>query len=142
MRTKVGRLASRARAPWAASQPRAGDCDKLGEDVMAFEDKRRTKRFDVQLAVRVRRGDEEVSGMTQNLSLGGMLASVDFEPAVQLGDKVRVSFCVPQLAEPIEVEAEVRWTAGTGTGFQFAAGLRAKQTWALGKFFDSLANGS
>jgi len=109
---------------------------------MAFEDKRRTKRFDVQLALRVQRGDEEVIGMTQNLSLGGMLASAEFEPALQLGDKVQVSFAVPQLADPILVEAEVRWAAPTGIGLQFSAGLRAKQTWALGKFLDSLANGS
>ncbi|MGH1348267.1 MAG: PilZ domain-containing protein [Nannocystales bacterium] len=112
------------------------------QDVMAFEDKRRTRRFDVQLALRVRRGDEDVTGMTQNLSLGGMLASVPFEPPLRLGDKVRVSFSVPQLSEPIEVDAEVRWTAGSGIGLQFAAGLRAKQTWALGKFLDSLGSGA
>lgn len=109
---------------------------------MAFEDKRRTKRFDVQLALRISRGDEVVTGMTQNLSLGGMLASVDIDPPLQLGDKVQVSFSVPQLADPVEVEAEVRWTAGAVIGLQFAAGLRAKQTWALGKFLESLASGS
>lgn len=80
--------------------------------------------------------------MTQNLSLGGMLASIDFEPALALGQSVHVSFSVPQLAEPIEVEAEVRWTAGAVIGLQFSTGLRAKQTWALGKFLESLANAS
>lgn len=109
---------------------------------MAFEDKRRTKRFDVQLAVRVRRGDEDATGVTQNLSLGGMLASVGFEPALKLGERVQVSFSVPQLAEPVEAEAEVRWIAGAVTGLQFATGLRAKQTWALGKFLESLARAS
>jgi hypothetical protein len=109
---------------------------------MTFEDKRRTKRFDVQLALRVRRGDEEVTGMTQNLSLGGMLASVAFEPALQVGDKVHVTFSVPQLADPIEAQAEVRWMAAPAVGLQFVTGLRAKQTWALGKFLESLASGS
>lgn len=80
--------------------------------------------------------------MSQNLSLGGMLGSVGFEPALALGESVHVSFSVPQLAEPIEVEAEVRWTAGAVIGLQFSTGLRAKQTWALGKFLDSLANAS
>ncbi len=109
---------------------------------MAFEDKRRTKRFDVQLAVRVRRVDEEVTGITQNLSLGGMLVQVGFEPALELGDRVQASFSVPQLGESIEIEAEVRWTAGAVVGLQFSTGLRAKQTWALGKFLESLVNPS
>ena len=106
---------------------------------MAFEDKRRAKRFDVQLALRVRRGETSSTGMTQNLSLGGMLASVGIEPSLQLGEHVHVSFSVPQLAEPIEVEADVRWTAGAVIGIQFSTGLRAKQAWALGKFLESLA---
>ena len=79
--------------------------------------------------------------MTQNLSLGGMLASVGFEPPLQLSDRVLVSFSVPQLKESIEVEAEVRWTARGVIGLQFSAGLRAKQTWALGKFLEALAKG-
>lgn len=109
---------------------------------MAFEDKRRSKRFDVQLALRVRRGDDEVTGMTQNLSLGGMLASVAIEPALEVGDRVHVGFSVPQLPDPIEAEAEVRWVASGSIGLQFVTGLRAKHTWALGKFLDSLASGS
>lgn len=109
---------------------------------MAFEDKRRTKRFDVQLALRVRRGEQHITGMTQNLSRGGMLASVAVEPALKLGESLLVSFSVPKLQEPIEVEAEVRWTAGAVIGLQFSTGLRAKQTWALGKFLASLANAS
>jgi len=109
---------------------------------MAFEDKRRTKRFDVQLALKVQRGDEALVGMTRNLSLGGMLASVAVEPGWQMGERVEVSFSLPQLSEAIEVEAEVRWTAPDAVGLQFVTGLRAKQTWALGKFLESLASGS
>lgn len=106
---------------------------------MAFEDKRRTKRFDVQLALRVRRGEEEITGMTENLSLGGLLGSAAFEPPLEVGDRVHLAFSVPQLDGPIEVEAEVRWMKGASVGFQFVTGLRAKHTWALGKFLDALA---
>lgn len=109
---------------------------------MAFEDKRRTKRFDVQLALRVRRGDEEVTAMTQNLSLGGMLANVPLDPVLQMGERVHVSFSVPQIPDPIEADAEVRWTNGASAGLQFVTGLRAKHTWALGKFLEGLASGS
>ncbi len=109
---------------------------------MAFEDKRRSKRFDVQLALRVRRGEETVAGMTQNVSLGGMLASVPLEPQPGIGDRMMVSFSVPVLPEPIEVEAEVRWIRGGALGLQFTTGLRAKQTWAIGKFLETLASGS
>lgn len=109
---------------------------------MTFEDKRRTKRFDVQLALRVRRGEAEATGITQNLSRGGLLATVALDPPLQVGERVQVAFSVPQLAEPIEVEAEVRWMAAPAVGLQFVTGLRAKQTWALGKFLESLASGS
>lgn len=109
---------------------------------MGFEDKRRSQRFDVQLALRVRRGDEEVTGMTQNLSLGGLLANVPLDPVLQMGERVHIAFSVPQISDPIEADAEVRWTSGDSAGLQFVTGLRAKHTWALGKFLESLANGS
>ncbi len=107
---------------------------------MAFEDKRRSQRFDVQLELRVVRGDDEVTGMTQNLSRGGMLASVPLDPAPAMGERMRVSFAVPELQEAIEVEAEVRWISGGAIGLQFTTGLRAKQTWALGRFLETLAS--
>ena len=106
---------------------------------MAFEDKRRSQRFDVQLALQVRRGEQEVTGLTENLSLGGLLASVAFEPALAVGDRVHLAFSLPQYEGPIEVEAEVRWAKGASLGFQFVTGLRAKHTWALGKFLEALA---
>ncbi|MEM6292381.1 MAG: PilZ domain-containing protein [Myxococcota bacterium] len=107
---------------------------------MGFEDKRRSQRYDAQLALRVTRGDDTVVGMTQNVSLGGVMASVPLEPVPALGERLQLSFSIPQLDAPIEVEAEVRWAAESGLGLQFMTGLRAKQTWALGRFLESLAS--
>lgn len=80
--------------------------------------------------------------MTQNISLGGMLANVPLDPALRMGERVHVSFSVPQSADPIEADAEVRWANATSAGLQFVTGLRAKHTWALGKFLEGLASRS
>ncbi len=107
---------------------------------MGFEDKRRSQRYDVQLALRVTRGEDTVVGMTRNVSLGGLMAEVPLDPAPSLGERLQLSFSIPQLDGPIEVEAEVRWMGASGLGLQFMTGLRAKQTWALGRFLESLAS--
>ncbi len=106
---------------------------------MSFEDKRRNKRFDVELAVVVRRADVDVAGVTQNLSLGGLMADVPLDPSPALGQRLRVSFSLPGLDGPIQADAEVRWCSGSVVGLQFVTGLRAKETWALGRFLESLA---
>lgn len=106
---------------------------------MAFEDKRRTKRFDVEIAFAVRRGDQTYAGTTRNISLGGALVEVALDPPAKLGDRVDTSFSIPGLDGPIEAQAEVRWLSGSGLGLQFVTGLRAKQTWALGRFLESLS---
>jgi hypothetical protein len=69
-----------------------------------------------------------------NISLGG--AFVAFH-RVPMGTRLTLSFRIPQIEEAIETMATVRWATDEGIGVQFD-GLRAKQTWALTKFFESL----
>jgi len=107
---------------------------------MSVGEKRRAKRFDVELALRVRRNGEESVSTTKNLSRGGLLATLVLDPVLRVGDRLHVAFSVPQSSDPIEAEAEVRWTHGGDVGLQFVTGLRAKHTWALGKFLESLAS--
>jgi Tfp pilus assembly protein PilZ len=72
-----------------------------------------------------------------NLSLGGALVAA--ESKLAMGKRVQISFSVPTTPEPIDVAATVRWSDGSGTGLQFD-GLRAREVWALNKFFEQLSS--
>jgi hypothetical protein len=64
------------------------------------------------------------------LHVGGKLA---------MGQRVSISFAVPTVDTPIEVTATVRWSDAKSTGLQFD-GLRARDVWALNKFFQQLSS--
>lgn len=70
-----------------------------------------------------------------NLSLGGALLSAGAR--LSMGQRVQISFSVPTVEEPIEVGAVVRWSDDKATGLQFD-GLRARDVWALNKYFEQL----
>jgi hypothetical protein len=70
-----------------------------------------------------------------NLSLGGALLTAAARFA--MGQRVVISFIVPTMAEAIEVGATVRWSDDKATGLQFD-GLRARDVWALNKYFEQL----
>jgi hypothetical protein len=72
-----------------------------------------------------------------NLSLGGALVSTGSKLA--MGARVTVSFEIPTLETPIEVGATVRWSDDKATGLQFD-GLRARDVWALNKYFELLSS--
>lgn len=71
-----------------------------------------------------------------NLSLGGAL--VGGTRKLPLGHRVNIKFAVPTDEESIEIGATVRWSDGSGLGVQFD-GLRARDVWALNKYFEQLA---
>jgi hypothetical protein len=118
------------------------DVDPLNLDTgikVAIAEKRQSQRLRIEREIRVTKGEDIVLGMTENISRGG--AHIRCEPAtpLQMGDRIHVSFTVPGLSEPIEADAEVRWTASMNDakiGIQFTTGFRAKQTWALNQLFD------
>ena len=74
-----------------------------------------------------------------NLSLGG--AQVSAGARFSMGQRVQISFAIPTIEEPIEVGATVRWSDDTATGLQFD-GLRARDVWALNKYFEQLPRAS
>jgi hypothetical protein len=96
---------------------------------------RSSKRYPVALEVEYRRGDVRGRARALNLSMGGMLLDVDAK--LDAGDKLQLQFHIPGQKEPVETEATVRWQDGAGTGLQFD-GLRARDVWALGRYFESL----
>jgi hypothetical protein len=95
---------------------------------------RSTHRFDVLLEVEYRLEDRWTRAATRNASLGGLFLD---DTDLPIGEKLLMRLRLPTQKEPIEVGAVVRWQDGAGIGVQFD-GLRAKDVWALGKYFESL----
>jgi uncharacterized protein (TIGR02266 family) len=79
-------------------------------------------------------------GHTRNISLGGMF--VETAEILPVQTTIQVRFRVPTQPEPIDVTGEIRWVepgvngqvAGMGIRFH---GLRARDVWALNRFFQS-----
>ncbi len=99
--------------------------------------RRTQQRYEVRIPVEFESEGQDYQAETRNMSLGGMF--IETAAPLKYGQKLRVRFRVPVLAEPIEVESEVRWVEKSeglvrGVGIQFF-GLRAKHVWALNKFF-------
>jgi hypothetical protein len=108
---------------------------------MVGVEQRAHPRFVVDHAIEIVRDDETVTGRMRNLSRTGTLVATPFEPQLRLGDRVSLSFRVPDLEVPIACKAEVRWVDDVDrstVGLQFTTGLRAREAWALGKFLDRL----
>ena len=97
-------------------------------------DPRYDRRIEVELIV----GDARQTATTKNISLGGMYIET-LEPLPMLS-KVVVKFRVPTQNEMVEVVGQVRWLEPgptvCGVGIRFD-GLRAREVWALNRFFQS-----
>jgi uncharacterized protein (TIGR02266 family) len=96
-------------------------------------------RYDRKLNVEVSCDGQNLTGRSLNLSLGGMF--VECARTLPIGAPVTLRFKVPTQPEPIEVAGEVRWivppqvaAAQVGLGVRFQ-GLRARDVWALNRFF-------
>ncbi len=82
----------------------------------------------------VTRGDECVEGRTFDLSLGGAGVEAVLDPPWALGQDVTLAITLPDLDEPAQVPAVVRWVddiAPARAGLQFRIGLRAREVWAI-----------
>jgi hypothetical protein len=102
-------------------------------------DPRRTEpRFERHVDVTLTHAGVAYTGVTRDLSLSGLCAR--FEAAFAFGARVALRFTVPG-HPPVEVEGEVRWSQAAPEGGKFYGvhflGLRAKDVWALNKFFQS-----
>lgn len=98
--------------------------------------RRAQQRFDVRIPVEVRYQDQILPTFTRNISLGGMF--IELVDKLPFGAVVQLTFSLPELSEPLTVDAHVRWVQGVdGIGIQFTS-LRAREVWALQKLFSSL----
>jgi uncharacterized protein (TIGR02266 family) len=103
--------------------------------------RRTDPRYDRRVDVELSSDGQQIRAVSRNLSLGGMFVETGELLAEQT--RVQVRFKVPSQPEPVEVAGEVRWverSAGpdrpTGMGIRFH-GLRARDVWALNRFFQS-----
>jgi uncharacterized protein (TIGR02266 family) len=99
-------------------------------------------RYERQLEVEVLFEGKKQTSQTRNISLGGLY--LDSGAAMPIGTTVQLRFNLPTQPEPVEVAGDVRWVVKKGTGeasgigirFQ---GLRARDVWALNRFFQSVS---
>ncbi len=112
---------------------------------MPTADKRAYERYEVELEVDLARGETTIGARTVNLSRGGMLMHAAIDPPLAVGQRVHLTFRLPDLATPIGCDADVRWrnrVDPTEVGVQFVTGLRAKEVWALGRLLERLRDGA
>ena len=99
-------------------------------------------RYDRQLSVEVSCNGEEQVGRSRNVSLGGMY--FEGRRALPIGAAVTLRFHIPTQPEAVEVAGDVRWIVNAagggevGIGIRFQ-GLRARDVWALNRFFQTPA---
>lgn len=102
--------------------------------------RRTASRYDRKLEITLIVGEQRRTEVTRNISLGG--AFVDTPDLLPLGSRLTIELHLPGAHEAIRVGAEVRWTetghsGGTpGMGLRFE-GLRAREVWALNRYFQS-----
>lgn len=97
-------------------------------------------RYDRQLSVEISGEGEEQIGRSRNVSLGGMY--LEARKALPIGASVTLRFHIPTQPEAVEVAGDVRWVVTSptspeiGIGIRFQ-GLRARDVWALNRFFQT-----
>jgi uncharacterized protein (TIGR02266 family) len=95
---------------------------------------RSSSRYTLGLQVEIETEQGAEATVTRNESLGGLFIVTSQRPAV--GTRVKLRLSLPGQKDPIAVAAIVRWSDDHGIGVQFD-GLRAKDVWALGRYFES-----
>jgi Tfp pilus assembly protein PilZ len=97
-------------------------------------------RYDRQLNVELTVEGTEHICRSRNMSLGGM--HLECSAALPIGAAVNLRFQIPTQPELVEVGGDVRWVVSVpgsdqlGIGVRFH-GLRARDVWALNRFFQS-----
>lgn len=102
------------------------------------DNRRIATRHPVSIPATISVAGKQVSCTLSNLSLGGAFLDTERLP---MGQRVLLSFRIPGHDDLLETQSTVRWTTSTGIGVQFD-GLRARDVWALNRFFEQLRSSS
>jgi len=100
------------------------------------DNRRSSTRHDVDIEARIKITSDVDTCRIKNLSMGGALVATRKLP---MGQRLTIWFRIPTHENEIETAGTVRWSTDDGVGVQFD-GLRARETWALGKYFESLSS--
>lgn len=115
------------------SSKTAAETPKLSEHF-----RRTDPRYDRRLEVEILVGSTRLTAVSRNVSLGGMF--VETQEPLSVFAPLVVKFRVPTQPELIEVSGEVRWIEPgdgiCGMGIRWD-GLRAREVWALNRYFQS-----
>lgn len=99
------------------------------------DNRRSSTRHDVDLACAFGPSASELAETRiSNLSIGGAMVK---HKRLPMGNRVHISFRVPNHETAISIGAVVRWSTDDSVGVQFD-GLRPKDVWALSKYLESL----
>ena len=99
------------------------------------DNRRSSTRHDVDLACAFGASASDLAETRiSNLSVGGAMVR---HARLPMGNRVHVSFRVPNHETAISIGAVVRWSTDDSVGVQFD-GLRPKDVWALSKYLESL----
>jgi type IV pilus assembly protein PilZ len=102
--------------------------------------RRTDPRYDRRLEVELVLEGKRYQAVSRNISLGGMY--LETKDTFPLHATLQLRFRVPTQPEAIDVTGEVRWvekpteSAPGGLGIRFH-GLRARDVWALNRFFQT-----
>lgn len=103
-----------------------------------MEHRRSDRRYERRVEIDITTDGGVMTTFTRNISLGGVF--IDTDRTMPFGAKCALKFRVPTQTDPIEVDGQVRWVEMEegqvrGIGIRFE-GLRARDVWALNKFFE------
>jgi uncharacterized protein (TIGR02266 family) len=65
------------------------------------------ERFDLEVKVDFESDHNFYTGLTQNISAGGLFVAT--HQLRRIGDRIKINFSLPGTTTPISVETEVRW---------------------------------
>jgi uncharacterized protein (TIGR02266 family) len=68
---------------------------------------RTSERFDLEVQVDLESDHNFYTGLTQNISAGGLFIATNV--LRRIGDRITLKFSLPGSTQPIDIETEVRW---------------------------------
>ena len=105
---------------------------------------RASERFDLEVQVDLESDHNFYTGLTQNISAGGLFIATNV--LRRIGDRITLKFSLPGSTQPIDIETEVRWIrensalhkvdGSTGMGVRFI-NLSPEAATAIQKFLSN-----
>jgi type IV pilus assembly protein PilZ len=74
-------------------------------------DRRGNPRFELQVEVGLATEDNFYTGLTQDLSGGGLFVAT--HQIREVGERIKITLSLPGQPQPFEIVTEVRWVRGT-----------------------------